>query len=81
MLGANLLCAPVLDKGRRTQTAYLPRGADWVDWGAAARYDDNKDGPRGLKSSVTQPGTGATPQRGQSVKARYKLTLGENVLK
>ena len=42
---------------------------------AWARYDDYKDGPRGLKYIVTEPGTGATPQRGQSVKAEYTLTL------
>ena len=42
---------------------------------AWARYDDYKDGPRGLKYVVTEPGTGATPQRGQSVKAEYTLTL------
>ena len=42
---------------------------------AWARYDDYKDGPRGLKYVVTEPGAGATPQRGQSVKAEYTLTL------
>ena len=42
---------------------------------AWARYDDYKDGPRGLKYIVTEPGAGATPQRGQSVKAEYTLTL------
>ena len=42
---------------------------------AWARYDDYKDGPRGLKYIVTEPGSGATPQRGQSVKAEYTLTL------
>ncbi len=42
---------------------------------AWARYDDYKEGPRGLKYVVTEPGTGATPQRGQSVKAEYTLTL------
>ena len=42
---------------------------------AWARYDDYKDGPRGLKYIVTKPGTDATPQRGQSVKAEYTLTL------
>ena len=34
------------------------------------------DGPRGLKYVVTKDGAGAKPERGQSVKARYKLTLG-----
>ena len=42
---------------------------------AWARYDDYKEGPRGLKYIVTEPGSGATPQRGQSVKAEYTLTL------
>ena len=42
---------------------------------AWARYDDYKDGPRGLKYIVTEPGAGAMPQRGQSVKAEYTLTL------
>ena len=34
------------------------------------------DGPRGLKYVVTKNGAGAKPERGQSVKARYTLTLG-----
>ena len=55
MLGANLLCAPVLDKGRRTQTVYLPRGADWVDWGAAARYDE-RDGRFRVGHAAPLPG-------------------------
>ena len=42
---------------------------------AWARYDDYKEGPRGLKYIVTETGEGATPQRGQSVKAEYTLTL------
>ena len=55
MLGANLLCAPVLDKGRRKQTVYLPRGADWVDWGAAARYDE-RDGRFRVGHAAPLPG-------------------------
>ena len=30
MLGKDILVAPVLNKGDRTRTLYLPSGADWV---------------------------------------------------
>ena len=42
---------------------------------AWARYDDYRGSRAALKYIVTEPGTGATPQRGQSVKAEYTLTL------
>ena len=61
--------------GRRDAIKAAPPAFLLASRPAWARYDDYKDGPRGLKYVVTEPGTGATPQRGQSVKAEYTLTL------
>ncbi len=43
LLGPNLLLAPVLEKGARKRTVYLPPGV-WFDWESDARYA----GPRHL---------------------------------
>ena len=44
MLGPSLLLAPVLDRGARERSAYLPEGS-WFDWHDGARYS----GPRRVR--------------------------------
>ncbi len=76
LLAALLLpAAHALSIARRDAIKAAPPAFLLASRPAWARYDDYKDGPRGLKYVVTEPGTGATPQRGQSVKAEYTLTL------
>ena len=70
-----LPAAHALSIARRDAIKAAPPAFFLASAPAWARYDDYKDGPRGLKYVVTEPGTGATPQRGQSVKAEYTLTL------
>ena len=76
LLAALLLpAAHALSIARRDAIKAAPPAFLLASRPAWARYDDYKDGPRGLKYIVTEPGSGATPQRGQSVKAEYTLTL------
>ena len=75
LLALLLPAAHALSIARRDAIKAAPPAFLLASRPAWARYDDYKDGPRGLKYIVTEPGTGATPQRGQSVKAEYTLTL------
>lgn len=51
MWGADLLIAPVFEKGAKTRTVYLPEGL-WYDWWNNAEYSGGKDVTREVNLSV-----------------------------
>ena len=54
MLGPDVLAAPVIEKGARTRSLYLPRGR-WIDLWRSASYVE-RDGHFKLGFARTQPG-------------------------
>ncbi len=47
MWGPNLLVAPVVEKGARTRTVYLPRG-DWYDFWTGGRFEGGREVERNV---------------------------------